>query len=141
MKRKIGIAIIGLLLSGSISNVFGQENGEQHHFDYKHEQMEKKTPEEKAKIRTERMKKELGLTAEQEAKVYELNLSHAKKMDELHEERKALMEKMKAEKDGMKTSLEGVLTEEQMKKVEEHMQQRREHHEKMKHKQCGPPQD
>ncbi len=46
-------------------------------------QQPKKTPEERAQVQAQKLKEKLGLSEEQKTKVYQLNLTKAKKMDEL----------------------------------------------------------
>src|SRR5690606_27424586 len=68
-----------------------------------HERMEKKTPEELAKIRTERLDKTLKFTDKQREEVYAYNLDQAKKLKERAEARKgdrrALREEMQADRE------------------------------------------
>lgn len=58
----------------------------------------RKSPEERAKMRTEHMAKELELTPEQKAKVEAINLKYADKATELRKEREA--ERTEARKEG-----------------------------------------
>ncbi|HRF79144.1 MAG TPA: hypothetical protein PL070_03575 [Flavobacteriales bacterium] len=58
----------------------------------------RKSPEERAKMRTEHMAKELELTPEQKAKVEAINLKYAGKATELRKEREA--ERTEARKEG-----------------------------------------
>ncbi|MCB0764398.1 MAG: hypothetical protein R2815_05250 [Flavobacteriales bacterium] len=80
-----------------------------------------KTPEQHAKDRTERMTKELGLSAEQQAKVEAINLNYAKQAEALRAERRAEREAMKKEGQGKgkemmeahRAEMKGVLSTEQ----------------------------
>lgn len=68
-----------------------------------HERFEKKTPEEIAKIRTERLDKTLKFTDKQRQDVYAYNLDQAKKYKERaevqNENRKAVRDEMKADRE------------------------------------------
>lgn len=77
-----------------------------------------KSPEEKAKQRTERMVKELGLDADQHAKVSEINISFAKAMADVakiqpEKDRKGRADVLKGSRD---TRLSQVLTKDQYAK-------------------------
>ncbi len=77
-----------------------------------------KSPEEKAQQRTERMVKELGLDAAQQAKVSEINLNFAKAMADVakiqsEKDRKGRADVLKGARD---TRLSQVLTPDQYKK-------------------------
>lgn len=72
-------------------------------------------PEIRAKKQTERMTGKLGLTADQEAKVYDINLKAARQMAEARD-KGGDMKEVQQKKD---EELKGVLTPEQMKKYEE----------------------
>ncbi len=85
------------------------------------------TVEERAQKRTDQMTKNLELTEDQAKKVYEINLEHAKKMEELRKQKKAQNDKTKAE-------LDKVLTDEQKKKAEELKKERDEKRKKQHHK-------
>ncbi len=82
---------------------------------------DKKTPEERAKHRTEVMTKELGLDAEQVAKVNTINLNFARYMGEVKaikedEARKGRAAALKSNRDA---KLKEVLSAEQYAKMEE----------------------
>jgi hypothetical protein len=80
------------------------------------------SPEERAKIQTERMTKALLLSADQQEKVHAINLGVAQKNDVIRtnenfsEDQKK--EYMKGNLDGKKASLKLILNEEQFKKYE-----------------------
>ncbi|MBL7953250.1 MAG: hypothetical protein JNM62_16200 [Flavobacteriales bacterium] len=59
---------------------------------------ERKTPEERARMRTEHMTKDLGLSAEQATKVQAINLKYADQGEELRKEREA--DRAEARNDG-----------------------------------------
>lgn len=77
---------------------------------------ERPTPEKIAEKRTSYMKEKLGLSDDQYKKMYEINLSEARKHQALAAERR---EKMKAERAELKKQYAAVLTPEQLKKLEE----------------------
>jgi len=77
---------------------------------------ERPSPEKIAEKRTGYMKEKLGLNEEQYKKMYEINLSEARKRQALAAERR---EKMKGERGELKKKYAAVLTPEQLKKLEE----------------------
>ncbi len=77
---------------------------------------ERPTPEKIAERRTTHMKEKLELSDDQYKKMYEINLSEARKHEALATERR---EKMKAERAELKKRYAAVLTPEQLKKLEE----------------------
>lgn len=84
---------------------------------------DKRTPEERAKHRTEEMTKDLGLSADQSAKVADINLRFAKASAEAKQltDEKARKERKRALKATRDNEYKGVLTAEQFTKL---MQQR-----------------
>jgi len=88
----------------------------------------KKSAEERAKLHTERMTKELKLSKDQIAAVTKLNLTIASKKDEIRANTALTKEQkqdaLKKLDDSRMGRLESILTEDQFKKVKEH-------HEKM----------
>ncbi len=89
------------------------------------------TPEDRAKMMTDRMKEKLSLTDEQYQSVYDLNLKYAKKQQALmqnrQQERQEATEKAKALKDSKDGELKGMLTADQYKQYTEDMNQMRSH--------------
>lgn len=77
---------------------------------------ERPTPEKMAEKRTDHMKEQLGLNDDQYKRMYEINLSQARKHQALAAERR---EKMKAERAELQKRYATVLTPEQLKKLEE----------------------
>lgn len=81
-----------------------------------------RTPEERAKAQTARMTQQLGLDADQQAKVASINMEYAQKQQDLQVTRKEGDEKVKGE--GMKlhearmAAMKAVLTPEQYTKLE-----------------------
>ena len=101
---------------------------------------QQKTPEERAKNQTERMTTELGLNADQAAKVEVINLKYAQQADKLRAEHKAdptaTKGKGSAMMDARMAELKGVLTPEQYakheKNVEAMKEKRKEEHKEKK---------
>ena len=94
------------------------------------------TPEQIAQKRTEKMKEELALTADQEKQVYDINLAHAVQMKQYREEMKALREKMKAEKDANRTKIKAVLTPEQNVLFDQKAEEMKNKKEEHRHRPC-----
>ncbi len=121
----IGICLIGFMGLGNIALAQDQvkkgENKEQSQKNYKN-----MTAEEIARKKTDKMKTELELTADQEKKVYEMNLAYAKEMKAIQAEKEALREKAKKSRENHKKNLGTVLTPEQKKKMEENEQKKKE---------------
>ncbi|MFT4024829.1 MAG: hypothetical protein QM664_13720 [Flavihumibacter sp.] len=80
-----------------------------------------KTPEERAKAQSEKMKSELKLTDDQYTKIYDLNLKYAKKSDEIRSGSNDRTAKMKAVTDAMDEKdkeIKGILDAGQYEKYE-----------------------
>ncbi|MGV3638224.1 MAG: hypothetical protein ACO1NQ_11345 [Flavobacteriales bacterium] len=97
----------------------------------------RKTPEERAKARTERMTKELSLSPEQQAKVEAINLKYADQVEAVraeHEaERTAKRDAAKAMHDAHDAEMKAVLTPDQYTKwVAQKEEARAKHHERRK---------
>ncbi|MDB5119958.1 MAG: hypothetical protein JWN56_1176 [Sphingobacteriales bacterium] len=86
---------------------------------------ERKTPEERAQLMTNGLEKKLALSADQKAKVYQINLERAQKMNEFQssnsntEDRKKQMEVRKELMEESDRKLVEVLTEDQKKTYQE----------------------
>ena len=99
----------------------------------------KKSPEERAKARTEHMTKELGLSPEQASKLEAINLKYADKGAELRKEREAERAEARREgkelRDAHEAEMKAVLTPDQfakwMAKREEMKEKRMEHRKDM----------
>ncbi len=72
-----------------------------------------KSPEERAKITTERMKTSLNLSDEQSSKIYDLNLQRMKDHKEFKESKSKVDSDRKNKRNEYKSSLKSILTEEQ----------------------------
>lgn len=86
---------------------------------YAQEKDMKKTPEERAKISTEKLKTSLSLSDEQTAKIYELNLRRIKEHKEFRENKLKLNSEMKKKKTEYRESFKTILTDEQFKTFKE----------------------
>jgi hypothetical protein len=86
-------------------------------------------PEERAKQTTKELKEALDLNADQEKKVYELNLKAGKEMadawQEANGDREAMREKMGKSRENTNKELKKILTAEQYKKYEAYQEERR----------------
>ena len=78
------------------------------------------TPETKAKIQSETLAKDLGLSEEVEQQVYEICLEAFKKMDELKQS-SSTRDTKKEIRDDMMAEFKEILTEEQYEKAKEAM--------------------
>lgn len=119
MKIK-AIVLVGLVSMLSITTVSAQDK-------------EKKTPQERATMLTERMDKALVLTADQKSKISELNLGVALKNERIRKDASLTKDKKKEALEANKATrdynLKMILTPEQFAKVEKmqaKMQERRE---------------
>lgn len=77
----------------------------------------KLTAEQRADLMTKRLDKQLSLSAEQRTKLYDIQLAHAKKMDELKAEKGAAKER-KTAKEEEKAQIDALLTPEQKSKLD-----------------------
>jgi periplasmic protein CpxP/Spy len=84
------------------------------------QEKDRKTPEERAKLRTEHMTKELALSPEQQAKVEAINLKYADQVEAVRSEREAertaKREAAKAMHDAHDAEMKAVLTADQYTK-------------------------
>ena len=97
-----------------------------------------KSPEEKAKMKTERLDKKLDLTDNQEAKVEQIFLTSAQKMAQLKaqkgNDKKAMGQEFKAIRENTNQQLKAVLTADQWAKKEKLEAERKEKHKERKSK-------
>lgn len=112
--KKFGIALLSfLILSGVSLAQPGNFN-----------------PEDFAKRQTAELKEELSLNADQEKKVYEINLETMKKMGEMRDEMQGggfegMREKMTEVREEQNKKMKKVLTEKQWEKYEKYQEDRR----------------
>jgi biopolymer transport protein ExbB/TolQ len=113
--KKFGIAFLALLLISVVS--FAQ----QRNFE----------PEEVAKRQTAQLKEELELNADQEKKVYEINLESMKKMGEMREKMRGggnfegMREKMAEAREEQNKKMKKILNDDQWTKYEKYLEERR----------------
>jgi periplasmic protein CpxP/Spy len=125
---KTGLVIAALMVTAVVS---AQEKGD------------RKTAEERAKMKTERIAEELSLTEDQKSKVLALNLEAAKKHDaiksnaSLTEEQKK--EQLQNSRKEMKAKVDALLTDEQRAKAEEKRDEM--HRGGMHHGEKGTPEE
>ena len=97
-----------------------------------------RTPEQRANMQTQRLSKKLKLSAEQQAKVKEIFLARAQKVENVKsaqaEEKKQRKQQVKATKDESDAELKKVLTEEQ---YQQYLQMEENRHQKMREKRKG----
>jgi len=96
-----------------------------------------KTPEEKAKFRTEKLKTSLNLSDDQYSKVYNLNLQRVKDEKEFRESNSKLREDREKRNTEYKSSFNNILTDDQktaMKKMHKDKNFRKEHRNKRHHR-------
>jgi Spy/CpxP family protein refolding chaperone len=94
---------------------------------------DRRKPEEKAAALTEKMKKELNLSADQVAKIGPKNVAFFQKQQAHHEKMKALREEHKKHMNEHRDAVKADLTPEQQKKAEDLISDRKEKRkEKMK---------
>ena len=105
--------MIALLASSfTVNTVYSQVDGSK----------QKKTPEERAQIFSDKLSKKLSLTDEQHAKVYDIILSHCQQADQIRatetdkETRKSHIKNLRQSTD---LQIQSVLTDEQKVKYEE----------------------
>ncbi|TFV95963.1 DUF4890 domain-containing protein [Algoriphagus kandeliae] len=89
-------------------------------------QREMPDPETRAKMMTDRMAEQLGLSEEQKAKILAINLENAKKRQAEAEARKAEAEARREQAKAQEEEIKSILTEEQRQKWEELKEARRE---------------
>ncbi len=115
--KKIGFLLIAVLLGTVIGRA--QPQGPRN-----------MNPEESAKRQTEQIKEAVGLNADQEKKVYDLNLEMSKKMQEMFQQNQgggfeAMREKMTKLREDQSAKMKEILTAEQYAKYEKYMEERR----------------
>jgi hypothetical protein len=120
MKVKLVLLVLMCLFSGVICAQNGEQRG----------QRQQLSVEERAKAQTDRLKKELDLTAAQYDSVQAINLKYAKKAEELFKnnqnDRAKNRETLQKNQEAQRKELKAVLTESQYKKYEEQAKARRE---------------
>ncbi len=85
------------------------------------QEKQRKTPEERASMLTDKMKKDLNLTDDQYKSVYDINLKYAKQNEEAFKNAQSKDEKIKiikASEEAKDQELKGVLTDDQYTKYQ-----------------------
>lgn len=119
MKKVIGIALV-LMLAGTLAAT-AQPRGEG-------PAKEKKTPEQMAQMRTDRMAKELSLTEAQKEAIHKLNLDESRKretrMNARQQEMQDARKQAEAEADEYDASMKKILTDKQYREWQEKVQKK-----------------
>ena len=132
---KFNLLSIMLLLAAllfSVSNTYSQQDNS--------EKKQRKTPEERAQKRADKMKEKLSLTDDQHKQVYDIFLTQGNEMKSVWESSKsdqdktARKEKMKAIRESGKTQINSVLNANQQQLWETHKKEKKEKHKSKKHK-------
>jgi len=110
----IGLGVIIAL--GSIT--FAQDRPVKQHKHIKGDK-KNKSPEERAKQRTDRMTKQLDLSEAQAEKIYVINLELATELKKIRAEIEKTKGKAKAKRVAMKSEIEKILTDEQKEKAKQ----------------------
>lgn len=117
--KKLGILFIAMLAVTTMSMAQGFGGGQQ------------MSPEERAKQQTAQIKEAVGLNADQEKKVYDLNVEQGKQRSKMFEnmqgggDMQGMREKMTAMQDDMNKKMKAILTADQYTKYEKWLEDRR----------------
>lgn len=106
IKLKVTMVLILAIIAMSVSSIAQDKDSKT-----------KKSPEEIARISTERMKTSLNLSDEQSSRIYDLNLQKIKDRKEFKENKSKLDGERKRKNSEYKNSIKSILTEEQFKKM------------------------
>lgn len=115
--KKVGLLVLSVMLAVVVSQAQpGQRN---------------LNPEDMAKRQTEQIKEAVGLNADQEKQVYNLNIEYGKKMKALRDENEgagfeSMREKMGKLREEQDKKMKGILTEAQWEKYEKFQKERME---------------
>jgi protein CpxP len=108
--KMLNVLLVGIALFAGLSSASAQEKS-------------KKTPEQRAELHTERLTKELGLSADQRTKIAEFNLGVALKNESIRNNsnipQETKISSLKSNNEARKMMIKTILTEEQIKKFEE----------------------
>ena len=118
--KKLGILLIAMLAVATMSMAQGFGGGQQ------------MSPEERAKQQTAQIKEAVGLNADQEKKVYDLNLEAGKQMAKMREDMQggggdfqAMREKMTTMRAEQDKKMKEILTADQWTKYQKFQEERR----------------
>jgi protein CpxP len=132
---KFNLLSLMLLLAAllfSVSNTYSQQDNS--------EKKQRKTPEERAQNRADKMKEKLSLTDDQHKQVYDILITQGNEMKSVWESSKndqdktARKEKMKAIRESGNTQINSVLNANQQQLWETHKKEKKEKHKGKKHK-------
>ena len=108
--KMLNVLLVGIALCAGITAASAQEKN-------------KKTPEQRAELHTEKLTKVLGLNADQRTKIAEFNLGIALKNESIRTNpnmpQETKISSLKSNNEARKMMIKTVLTEEQIKKFEE----------------------
>ncbi|WP_053003666.1 MULTISPECIES: hypothetical protein [Sphingobacterium] len=135
-KLMLSLALSGLMLAG-----FAQEKKDvkpemkevqasvhKHKIGRMHDSFQNKTPEEVAKMKTDRMDQKLKFTDKQRKDIYAFNLKQAKDHQKLAAERKEYRAKVKKQRVAEHEKMMGMLTPEQQKTLKDSYAENRKMH-------------
>lgn len=141
MKKLILILSLGVLVAGSSMAQQAPRKEQKNRTEQRDGRngRERRSPEERAALRTEKMSKELGLSKSQAKKLHALNLKQAKEREEMRaqyknankrgksqqREMQASREEMKASREKWNAELKEILTKKQYAKYQEQHQEMR----------------
>jgi Spy/CpxP family protein refolding chaperone len=132
--KRIVITFIGVMVAATTLMAQEEQSSAK---TQKHAQ---RTPEERAKEMTARLKEELNLTDQQSEELYAIHLKYAEErkgvLDAGREEREAQRTEIKSINDKQKAEMKSVLTEEQVARLDEMQQERAQKREGRPHR--GP---
>ncbi|MEQ9377851.1 MAG: Spy/CpxP family protein refolding chaperone [Imperialibacter sp.] len=120
--KRIAITFIGVMVAATTLMAQGEQSSAK---TLKHAQ---RTPEERSKEMTARLKEELNLTDQQSEELYAIHLKYAEErkgvLDAGREEREAQRTEIKSINDKQKAEMKSVLTEEQVARLDEMHEER-----------------
>jgi Spy/CpxP family protein refolding chaperone len=126
-KTKALILFVSMFVTFSAANIFSQQDM-------------RKSPEERAQKRADKMKENLLLSDQQHKQVYDILLNHIKEADiirnsaEVNEDKKVKKEKLKSLRESTHSQLNAILTPEQQQKLDEFIKKMKEKHKTKKNK-------
>lgn len=131
--KSLGLMLLISAFMLSAGSIYSQD-------DSPRKERQKKTPEERAEKRSNKLKDVLSLTNDQHKQVYNIILSQAAEMKSVWESTKndpdktARREKMKSIRDSYRSQISAVLTSEQQQLWETHKKEMKEKYKGKKHK-------
>lgn len=132
--KSLGLMLLISAFTFSAGSIYSQND------DSPRKERKKRTPEEVAEKRSNKLKDVLSLTNDQHKQIYNIILSQATEMKSVWESSKddpdktARREKMKSIRDNYRSQISAVLTSEQQQLWETHKKEMKEKHKGKKHK-------